>query len=243
MSYQIHAIEVKNHLQNYIWLLVHSDSQQCVAIDPTQADLVEQFCQIHDLNLTQIWLTHWHVDHTGGAAELARPQNLPVYGPRDELSKMPCVSHPLMDGDVISFQDLAIEVIATPGHTLGHIAYFIDGLDALFCGDTLFAMGCGRLFEGSYAQLYQSLNRLAALPERTQLYCAHEYTLSNAEFALTVEPDNIQLEQRVAEVRAQRERGEITLPSSIAIELQTNPFVRANNLETFTQLRQAKDQF
>lgn len=243
MAYRIHAIDVKNHLQNYIWLLEHLPSQQCIVIDPTQADLVEQFCLSHQLSLKQIWLTHWHKDHTGGAAELARPQNIPVYGPREELSKMPCVSHPLMDADHLQFHDLKIEVIATPGHTLGHIAYFIDAIQALFCGDTLFAMGCGRLFEGTYEQLYHSLNRLAALPEATQVYCTHEYTLSNAAFALRVEPNNLELQQRAAHVQAQRARGEITLPSSIGLELQTNPFLRSQSLEQFTELRLAKDQF
>ncbi len=241
--YQIHVIDVKNALQNYIWLLEHTPSKRCVVIDPTQANLVFDYCVQRHLTISQIWLTHWHKDHTEGGAELARPNSLPVYGPRKELSRMPCVSHPIMEGDILQFETINVDVIATPGHTLGHIAYFLEALDTLFCGDTLFAMGCGRLFEGSYEQLYHSLNRLAALPPQTKVYCTHEYTLNNAEFALTVEPDNLALQDRYTQVKALREQGQMTLPSSIELELDTNPFLRVQNLEQFTQLRQAKDLF
>ena len=138
-----------------------------------------------------------------------------------------------------------VDVFTIPGHTLGHIAFFIDEIDTLFCGDTLFAMGCGRLFEGTAEQMYQSLNRLAALPPRTQVYCTHEYTLSNGLFALTVEPENKALQQRVKEVQALRQEGKITLPSTIELELEleTNPFLRVESAEEFKHVRELKDNF
>ncbi|TCM66641.1 hydroxyacylglutathione hydrolase [Acinetobacter calcoaceticus] len=243
MSFKIHVIDVKNQLQNYIWVIEHTATREVVVVDPTQADLVIDFCQSHQLTLSQIWLTHWHKDHIGGVPELIAKRNIPVYGPRDELSKIPFISHPLQHDDHFEFHGLGIDVIAVPGHTLGHIVYFVDGIDSVFCGDTLFAMGCGRLFEGTAEQMYHSLNRLAALPIRTQVYCTHEYTLSNALFALTIEPDNIALQTRADEVKAKRARGEITLPSSIELELATNPFLRVESVEEFAHIRQLKDQF
>ena len=183
MRYRIHFIDVQNALQNYIWILEDTETQEAVAVDPTEAELVTQFCQKHQLNLKQIWLTHWHKDHIGGVADLTAAQNITVYGPRDELTKIPGITHPLQHDDHLKFNDLKVEIIATPGHTLGHIVYFIEELEAVFCGDTLFAMGCGRLFEGTAEQMYHSLSRLAALPTSTKVYCTHEYTLSNAEFA------------------------------------------------------------
>ncbi|WP_151767627.1 hydroxyacylglutathione hydrolase [Acinetobacter oleivorans] len=243
MRYRIHFIDVQNALQNYIWILEDTETQEAVAVDPTKAELVTQFCQKHQLNLKQIWLTHWHKDHIGGVADLTAAQNITVYGPRDELTKIPGITHPLQHDDHLKFNDLKVEIIATPGHTLGHIVYFIEELEAVFCGDTLFAMGCGRLFEGTAEQMYHSLSRLAALPTNTKVYCTHEYTLSNAEFALTVEPHNLALAERAQEVRELRKQGLITLPSTIELELATNPFLRAESVEDFAHLRTLKDNF
>ena len=170
-------------------------------------------------------------------------QNSPVFGPRDELSKISFISNPLQHNDHFHFNDLKVEIIATPGHTLGHIVYFIEEIDTLFSGDTLFAMGCGRLFEGSAEQMYHSLNRLAALPIQTKVYCTHEYTLANAEFALTIEPQNVALQERIKEVKALRDAEQITLPSTIKLELETNPFLRTESVEDFARIRALKDQF
>ncbi len=243
MSFKVHMIDVKNQLQNYIWLLEHTPSRQVIAVDPTESGLVEAYCTEHGLELSQIWITHWHKDHTGGVPELIQQKNIAIYGPRDELSKIPFISHPLMDHSTFSFQGLNIEILAVPGHTLGHIVYFIDELDLLFCGDTLFAMGCGRVFEGTFEQMYHSLNRLAALPPRTQVYCTHEYTLSNARFALHVEPDNKEIQKRFSHVENQRLLGLCTLPSTIEAELETNPFLRVESVDEFQKLRELKDNF
>jgi hydroxyacylglutathione hydrolase len=243
MSFSIHVIDVKNALQNYIWVIEDSTTREIIVIDPTEAEPVVQFCNENKVTLKQIWLTHWHKDHIGGVPDLIAEQNIPVFGPRAELSKIPFISHPLQNQDSIQFNDLKVDIISVPGHTLGHIVYFIDALDSLFCGDTLFAMGCGRLFEGTPEQMYQSLNRLAALPPRTKVYCTHEYTLSNAQFALHVEPNNLAIQNRAQKVKLMREKSEITLPSTIEEELETNPFLRVNNAEDFRKLRELKDNF
>lgn len=243
MHYKIHAIDVKNALKNYIWLLEDIRTQEVVVIDPTTADLVTDFCAQHHLQLKQIWLTHWHRDHTDGVEGLLANQNVLVYGPREELSKISLISNPLQNNDHFQFNDLKVEIIATPGHTLGHIVYFIEHIETLFCGDTLFAMGCGRLFEGTAEQMYHSLNRLAALPTETKVYCTHEYTLANAEFALTVEPHNIALQQRFDQVKELRQNNQMTLPSTIALELETNPFLRTESAEEFAHIRRLKDEF
>ena len=243
MPFKIHVIDVKNALQNYIWLIEDCQTKDVIVVDPTEADLVKKYCDEHQLSLKQIWLTHWHKDHIGGVPELITEKNIPVYGPREELSHIPFLSHPLMHDDQFEFNGLKTEIIAVPGHTLGHIVYFIDELDTVFCGDTLFAMGCGRMFEGTPEQFYHSLNRLASLPPSTQVYCTHEYTLSNAQFALHIEPENRAIQQRAEEIRQLRERGEITLPSTIELELETNPFLRVDSAEEFARIRALKDNF
>src|SRR5690606_35138491 len=137
-----------------------------------------------DLKLSQVWLTHWHKDHIGGVPELLHEQNIPVYGPREELSKIPFITHPLDHEDQFNFQGIEVDVISVPGHTLGHIVYFIDAIDVLFCGYTVFTMVFSRVFVCSFEQMYHSLTRLAALPPRTEIYCTHEHTLSYAQFAI-----------------------------------------------------------
>lgn len=243
MPFKIHCIDVKNSLQNYIWLLEHTPTHQVAVIDPTEAVLVQDYCTEHGLELSQIWLTHWHKDHIGGVPDLIQKQSLRVYGPKAELEKIPFINHPLEHDDQFSFHGVEVQIIAVPGHTLGHIVYFLDAIDVLFCGDTLFAMGCGRVFEGTYQQMYHSLARLAALPPRTQVYCTHEYTLSNAQFAKHVEPDNPAILKRFEQVERMRMLGQCTLPSTIAAELETNPFLRADSVEEFQHLRVMKDSF
>lgn len=243
MHFKVHVIDVKNSLQNYIWVLEDTATQEVIVVDPTEAVLVENFCAQHHFNLKQIWLTHWHKDHIGGVPDLIANHPIPVYGPREELSKIPFISHPLQNNESFEFNGLKVDIFSVPGHTLGHIVYFIDAIDTLFCGDTLFAMGCGRLFEGTAEQMYHSLNRLAALPPRTQVYCTHEYTQSNGQFALTIEPDNKILQARMHNVNQLRANHQITLPSTIELELETNPFLRVDSAAEFKRIRELKDQF
>ncbi|ALH96312.1 hydroxyacylglutathione hydrolase [Acinetobacter equi] len=243
MAFKIHYIDVKNQLQNYIWLIEDTSSQEVIVIDPTEAHLVESFCIEHQFTLSQIWLTHWHKDHIGGVPELTLNRDIPVYGPKEEINKIPFITHPLEHQFKFHFNQLEIEIIAVPGHTLGHIVYFINEIESVFCGDTLFAMGCGRVFEGTFEQMYHSLNRLAALPPATKVYCTHEYTLSNAKFALATDPENIEIQQRYEHIEALRLLNKNTLPSTIELELKTNPFLMVDNVHDFQKLREWKDNF
>jgi len=212
---------------NYIWTL--HDGQHAVVVDPGDAVPVRTYLDTYKLKLAAILCTHHHGDHVGGVCELAQLYNVPVYGPQHE--DIPCISHPVGEGDVVAIAELGIrlEVLDIPGHTRGHIAYL--GMGAVFCGDTLFGCGCGRLFEGTAAQLHHSLQRLAHLPGDTRVCCAHEYTEANIRFALACEPGNALLKQRQADARAPRAAGQPTLPSTIALERATNPFLRCAEAE------------
>ena len=207
---------------NYIWVL--HNRKHAVAVDPGDAAPVFAYLDAHKLKLAAILCTHHHSDHVGGICELAQVYNVPVHGPRHE--DIPCASRAAGEGDTVKIPELGIklDVLDIPGHTRGHIAYL--GAGGIFCGDTLFGCGCGRLFEGTAAQLFHSLQRLANLPGETKVYCAHEYTEANIRFALACEPDNAQLRQRQEDSRALRAAGHPTLPSTIALEKATNPFLR-----------------
>ena len=208
---------------NYIWAMVAGSKS--VVVDPGDAAPVLEFLGERKLALHAILVTHHHADHIGGVDELTARWAVPVYGPAAE--NIACVTHSLREGDVVTLPEFVVEpfrVLEVPGHTRGHIAY-VSG-DILFCGDTLFAAGCGRLFEGTAAQLHHSLARLAALPEKTRVFCTHEYTLSNLRFAMAVDADNSALNERVFVEQERRARNEPTLPSSIALERATNPFLR-----------------
>ncbi|MEP7099811.1 MAG: hydroxyacylglutathione hydrolase [Burkholderiales bacterium] len=213
---------------NYIWML--HDGRQAVVVDPGESAPVIAALDAQQLTLAAILVTHHHADHVGGVDALRSRLQGPVYGPQRERIPQPYV--PLVDGDAIEVLGLRFEVIDVPGHTSGHIAYFHAATDAdapiLFCGDTLFSGGCGRLFEGTPAQMHHSLARLAALPGDTRVCCAHEYTLSNLKFARAVEPVNTEVADYADWCRSQREQGRPTLPSSIARERQVNPFLRCD---------------
>lgn len=209
-----------------MWL-IHNGSQ-AVAVDPGVAAPVADALAANGLTLAAIVLTHKHDDHTGGAAELRQRFNVPVFGPKNENPAIPAITHPVAEGDSVTVPalPLRLKVLATPGHTLGHIAYVAESQRWLFCGDTLFAAGCGRMFEGTPQQMTASLAKFAALPDSTLVYCAHEYTLSNLKFALAVEPDNPAIAARMQEEQAKRDRGLATVPSTMAQEKATNPFLR-----------------
>jgi hydroxyacylglutathione hydrolase len=209
---------------NYLWLIHNGDS--AVAVDPGDAAPILAALKQHRLTLTAILLTHHHADHVGGVPGLLQHTKVPVYGPRNDA--IAAVTAPLSEGDRVDLAELPLQlsVLDVPGHTLGHIAYVAQPQGWLFCGDTLFAAGCGRLFEGTAQQMMQSLEKLNALPSGTLVYCAHEYTMANLRFAQAVEPDNAALRQRVADEQAKRDHGQPTVPSTIGLEQRTNPFLR-----------------
>ena len=208
---------------NYIWLLQDHRTQRCVVVDPGDAAPVLAWLDAHPgWALSDILITHHHHDHVGGVERLKQASGATVYGPASE--NIPARDVALEDNDSVSVLGWDFDVYAVPGHTLGHIAYYHHGL--LFCGDTLFAAGCGRLFEGTPEQMHHSLSRLAALPEDTLVYCTHEYTLSNLKFAAAVEPGNADIAARLEKVTRQRQNGVMTLPSTLALEKLTNPFLR-----------------
>lgn len=219
---EIHALPALR--DNYIWALRRGGA--AAVVDPGEAQPVLDFLQGRGLRLCAILNTHHHYDHVNGNTSLLERFDVPVFGPRDE--NIATVSVPLGDGDRVEIAelDLEFEVLAIPGHTAGHIAYY--GANHLFCGDTLFACGCGRLFEGTPAQMSASLARLSALPASTRVYCGHEYTLANLQFAHAVEPDSAALKRREREVRERLGAGQPSLPSTIADERATNPFLRCD---------------
>ena len=217
---------VRAFSDNYIWLIRSpADPGAAVVVDPGDDRPVEQALQEMRLRLAAILVTHHHADHVGGVAGLAARHGAQVFGPARE--KMPCTAQALDDGGSADLEHLGLRfnVMAVPGHTLGHIAY--AGHGALFCGDTLFSGGCGRLFEGTPSQMLDSLDRIAELPDATRVYCAHEYTLSNLKFAAAVEPDNLHVREALATTGQLRERDEITVPSTIGRERLINPFLRS----------------
>ncbi|EJM90728.1 MULTISPECIES: hydroxyacylglutathione hydrolase [unclassified Pseudomonas] len=210
---------------NYIWLLQDPDTRRCAVVDPGDAAPVQAWLAANPgWALSDILITHHHHDHVGGVEQLKKATDAKVYGPASET--IPARDVALKDNDRINVLGWDFEVISVPGHTLGHIAYYHQGV--LFCGDTLFAAGCGRLFEGTPEQMHTSLTRLASFPEDTRVYCTHEYTLSNLRFAVAVEPGNPHTVERLAKVTEQRAAGVITLPSTLALEKQTNPFLRVD---------------
>ncbi len=207
---------------NYIWTL--RDAKHAAVVDPGEAGPVLDYLAREQLTLVAILATHHHPDHVGGIDALLKQRMVPVFGPRKE--PIPGMTHPVTEGDSVSIPELgaSFSVLDIPGHTRAHVAYY--GLDSLFCGDTLFACGCGRLFEGTPEQMYASLQKLLALPDETKVYCGHEYTLANIQFARAVEPHNEALAAREADEQKLRAVGKPTLPSTVGREKATNPFLR-----------------
>jgi hydroxyacylglutathione hydrolase len=242
---------------NYGYLVHDPESGETACIDTPEAGRILAEARIMGWRITQIWNTHWHPDHAGGNAQIKKETGCAIFGPRAEAERIQNLDHTLAEGDETRLGDHVARVLDVGGHTLGHIAFHLPGDNVAFVGDALFALGCGRVFEGTFNQMWDSLSKLAALPNETTIYCAHEYTQSNARFAITIEPQNAALQARVKDIDALRARGAPTVPTTIGLELETNPFLRANeasvraNLqlqhasaaEAFAEIRKRKDSF
>lgn len=242
---------------NYGYLVRDAATGAVASIDSPDPEAVDAELKAAGWRLTHILNTHHHFDHAGGNLALKEKWGCRIFGPKGEAAKIPGLDDMVGEGDVVKLGDSAAQVFATPGHTLGHVIYYFAEDGAAFVGDTIFALGCGRLFEGSPAEMWGSLSKVAALPGDTLLYCAHEYTQSNARFALTADPHNKALAKRAAEIDRMRAEGMATVPSDVATERATNPFLRveeagvqaavgmsgADPVEVFAEVRRRKDMF
>jgi hydroxyacylglutathione hydrolase len=237
----LEIVPVPAFTDNYIWLVRDEPSGETAVVDPGDAAPALAETERRGWRVTHVWNTHHHWDHSGGNLAMKEATGCTVSGPAAE--NIPGRDIGLSEGSELRIGEHIGRVMEIPGHTLGHIALVFDEERIAFVGDTLFAMGCGRLFEGTAEQMYNSLQRLSGLPENTALYCGHEYTLANARFAIHAEPDNAAVRERLEQVKALRDAGKITLPTSVAEERETNPFVRASNPREFARLRAEKDSF
>lgn len=242
---------------NYVYLVREPSSNAVAVVDPAVVDPVLEEADRLGWRITHILNTHHHGDHTGGNLEIKKKTRCTIVGPGPDRDRIPGIDVELDDGDTFSLGDANANVFFVPGHTRGHVAYWFSESDALFCGDTLFSIGCGRVFEGTMDQMWSSLSRLRALPSETRIYCAHEYTQSNIDFAVSVDPNNLALRTRESEVKTKRQNGEPTVPSRLGDELAANPFLRADQpdlqaalgmagadpVAVFTEVRQRKDSF
>lgn len=244
--------------QDNFGVLIHDrDTSETASIDAPDGTTIHKALQRNGWALTHIFNTHHHGDHVEGNLALKSAFNCRIIGPKAEAGKIPGIDQTVSGHDSFTFASRSVTVIDTPGHTRGHIAFHIPSDDLVFVGDTLFSLGCGRVFEGSMEDMWASLEKLKKLPAQTRIYCGHEYTESNARFALTIEPGNSDLQKRAAEVSRKRNRGELTVPTTIGEELKVNPFLRADSVEirqrlglqgatdpqVFAEVRRRKDSF
>lgn len=239
MTHAVHIIPILD--DNYAYIFV--SGTQCAVIDPGEALPVIKQLEFLKLTPTHIFNTHHHTDHIGGNAELKSRYGARLFAPESERNRIPNIDVGVRNGDQIQFGDDVIHVIETPGHTRGHICFHDAKNHILFCGDTLFSMGCGRILEGTPEQMWQSLLTLKQLADGTQIYCGHEYTQSNGKFGLMIEPDNAALKRRLETVRDLRALGLPTLPTTMGLEKETNVFLRAKDAAEFAKLRARKDMF
>jgi len=239
----LEIVAVPAFADNYLWLVHDADSGETVVVDPGDPAPVLAETNRRGWTITKILNTHWHPDHTGGNLAIKEATGAEIWGPAGENGRVPGLDHALKDGDEMSIGRHRASVWEVPGHTLGHIAYIFSDDGVAFVGDTLFAMGCGRLFEGSPEQMHRSLERLAELPDETRLYCAHEYTLANARFAAHAFPQNKEIAERLRHVEQERSEARPTVPTTVALERATNPFLLARDVDQFAELRREKDSF
>ena len=239
----LEIVAVPAFADNYLFLVHDPDSGETAVVDPGDSGPVLAESERRGWTIDQVWNTHWHPDHTGGNSAVVAATGATLSAPAAEAARIPGIDLTLTEGSTLRLGAHMGDVWEVPGHTLGHIALVFRDAGVAFVGDTLFAMGCGRLFEGSPEQMFASLRRIVALPPATALYCAHEYTLANARFAVAAEPENAAIAERLAAVAALRDAGLSTVPTSVTEELATNPFVRAADVADFARLREWKDRF
>ncbi|PJB72610.1 MAG: hydroxyacylglutathione hydrolase [Alphaproteobacteria bacterium CG_4_9_14_3_um_filter_47_13] len=226
---------------NYAYLLVDEDGSVAI-LDPSEAAPVKHLLEDKELKPDTIINTHHHWDHTGGNQALKKAYGCRIAAPAADSCRIEDLDIPLKEGDLLKIGTSTAQILETPGHTSDHICLYFPQEKALFCGDTLFAMGCGRLFEGTAGQMWKSLNKIMALPDDTLIYCGHEYTQANGEFCLTIEPDNTALKERMISVYQTRAENKATIPSILGLEKQTNVFLRAGSVQRFAEIRHLKDQ-
>lgn len=252
---KVHQLPVLS--DNYVYLVRDPTTEACAAVDPAVAEPVLNTLDRLGWKLTHIFCTHHHMDHIGGNIEVKKATGCTIVGAGGDAGRIPGIDVEVRNGDIVELGQKKARVFEVPGHTSGHVAYWFEDSQALFSGDTLFSLGCGRLFEGTAKQMWESLSRLRALPGETQVYCGHEYTNSNADFALSIDPGNQALKKRADEVQALREAGKASVPSTLAEERAANPFLRADApdlqratgmagrdaVEVFAEIRRRKDRF
>ena len=238
----VEVIAVPVLTDNYVWLIHDPVSGETAAVDPSVADPVLAAAADKGWRITHVLNTHWHPDHTGGNDSIRAATGCTIIGPA-EAEKVSKMDRIVAEGDRVAVAGAEAVVWDIPAHTAGHIAFYFESERMIFVGDTMFAMGCGRLFEGTAQQMHANLQRIAALPDDVRIYCGHEYTLANARFAVHAEPDNVAAAERLAEVNALRDAATITLPTTVVQERRTNPFVRASDWEEFARRRAEKDSF
>jgi hydroxyacylglutathione hydrolase len=243
MAYGLEIVAVPAFADNYLWLIHDHDSGETAVVDPGDPKPVLAEADRRGWQITKILNTHWHPDHTGGNLAIKEASGATIVGPSGENGRVPGLDVGIAEGDRVTIGAHEAEVWELPGHTLGHIAYIFRDDRMAFVGDTMFAMGCGRLFEGTPEQMHRSLGRLASLPDDMKLYCAHEYTLANARFAAHAFPANKAVVDRLRLVERERSLARPTVPTTVGEEKATNPFLLANDVEHFAELRTKKDNF
>lgn len=243
MDAPLEIVRVPVLSDNYVWLIHDDESGETVVVDPGEAAPVLAAADARGWRIAQVWNTHWHPDHTAGNQAIKDAHGATVTAPASEAAKIPTADTLVAEGDTVTIGRRQARVWETPAHTAGHVSFHFEEEALVFVGDTMFAMGCGRLFEGTAAQMHAALQRLSALPEPTVVYCAHEYTLSNARFAAHADPDNAAVAARLLRVESLRAEGQPTVPTTIGEERATNPFVRVADADSLAALRAQKDSF
>ena len=237
-------VEIISCLQdNYSYLIIDENQNIACAVDPSESQPISNFIDQNNIKLKYILNTHHHYDHVGGNNELKKKYNCKIIGFRGDKNRIPEIDIMVDDNEIWKSDNFQSKIIYIPGHTSGHICYYFFNEKIIFTGDTLFSLGCGRIFEGTYNQMFNSLNKLKKLPQEIKIYCGHEYTLKNSEFCLKYDSDNLLLKKKIIEIKSRLNKNLPTLPSTIKDELECNIFLKAKDLENFSKLRDLKDNF